>query len=449
MNTKKLKVAAACITVIGLLSACGSASGGAKDVGSSSKAGNTSSASTPKSLVDEKVDLVIYCEGGTSADNFNTTYGNALKTKFPNWTITYIPRSTNDSLDKMITSGSQIDIVLDSIGYFPDGVLKAALQSDMTELIKKYNVDMNRFEPSLIDGIKLFSKKGEIYGLPVANTGLVLYYNKDIFDKFGVTYPKDGMTWNEAIDLGKKLTRQENGTQYLGLAASQGHIMKLNPFSLPSVDPETNKSTINSPKYSSKWQAIYQTVYKATTEAPGYADFIKSNKDKVPFSDEFGKSKNVAMFGFLSGQYWTDMNWDEVSIPTFKDLPGIGAQSYPTYAAITSISKHREEAMQLLQYLVSDEFQMQLSKTGGMTSLKSEDIKKVIGQQSPYPGKNYAAAYYNKFAPISQKSKYDTTAESGYRKHITDYIYGTMDLNTLFRTAQEDADKALERAIAK
>jgi ABC-type glycerol-3-phosphate transport system substrate-binding protein len=443
MKANKLKVAGACLTVIGLLSACSSESGGAK------VAGNPPSAGTPKSLVDEKVELVIYSEGGTSADNFNTSYGNALKTKFPNWTITYIPRSTNNSLVNMVTSGSQIDIMLDSIGYFPDGVLKAALQSDMTELIKKYNIDLNRFEPSLIDGIKLFSKKGEIYALPVANTGLVLYYNKDIFDKFGVPYPKDGMTWDEAIDLGKKLTRQENGAQYLGLASSQGHLMKLNPFSLPSVDPETNKSTINSPKYSARWQDLYQTIYKAPTEAPGYVDFIKSNKDKVPFTDEFGKSKNLAMYGFLSGQYWPDMNWDEVSIPTFKNLPGVGSQSYPAYAAITSTSKQKEAAMQLLVYLVSDEFQMQLSKTGGMTTLKSEAIKKVIGQQSPYPGKNYAAAYYNKFAPISQKSKYDTTAESGYRKHIKDYIYGTMDLNTLFRTGQEDADKALEQAMAK
>ncbi|MDF2725418.1 MAG: extracellular solute-binding protein family 1 [Paenibacillus sp.] len=448
MHTKKWMMAGACLTVIGLLSACNSESGGAKDTGSS-KAGSASSVSMPKSLVDEKAELVIFSAGGTSADNYNTAYGNALKTKFPNWTITYIPNSANYTIDKMVTSGSQIDIVLDSIGFFPDGVMKAALQSDMTDLIKKYNVDLTRFEPSLIDGIKLFSKKGEIYGLPVANVGLVLYYNKDIFDKFGVPYPKDGMTWDAATELGKKLTRHDNGVQYLGLIASQGHIMKLNPFSLPSVDPETGKSTINSPKYSAKWQAIYQTVYKAPTEAPGYTDFIKSNKDKVPFTDEFGKSKTAAMYGFLSGQYWPDMNWDEVSIPTFKELPGVGAQSYPTYAAITSTSKRKEESMQLLQYLVSDEFQTQLSKAGGMTSLKSDAIKKVIGQQSPYPGKNYAAAYYNKFAPISEKSRYDTTAESGYRKNITNYIYGTIDLNTLFRTAQEDADKALEQALGK
>lgn len=45
-----------------------------------------------------------------------------------------------------------------------------------------------------------------------------LFYNKDIFDKFGVAYPKNGMIYEETLDLdlARRVTRSDGGVQYLG-----------------------------------------------------------------------------------------------------------------------------------------------------------------------------------------------------------------------------------------
>lgn len=83
------------------------------------------------------------------------------------------------------------------------------------------------------------SSNGKVLGLPVGYTTHVVYYNKDIFDKAGVAYPKDGWTWQDLQDAAKKLTNKSqkvygfafsgkpdpydfemhlwnNGTQYVG-----------------------------------------------------------------------------------------------------------------------------------------------------------------------------------------------------------------------------------------
>jgi multiple sugar transport system substrate-binding protein len=74
-----------------------------------------------------------------------------------------------------------------------------------------------------------------LYALPFSmNYGMTIY-NKDIFDKFGIPYPKDMMTWNEMLDLGKKLTKLEQGVQYVGI--DPGPIDQLKEqYSLPYVN---------------------------------------------------------------------------------------------------------------------------------------------------------------------------------------------------------------------
>jgi multiple sugar transport system substrate-binding protein len=42
-------------------------------------------------------------------------------------------------------------------------------------------------------------------------TPLGVYYNKKLFDQYGVEYPKDGWTWNDLLDKAKALTQDEDG----------------------------------------------------------------------------------------------------------------------------------------------------------------------------------------------------------------------------------------------
>ncbi|CAH8718304.1 extracellular solute-binding protein [Paenibacillus melissococcoides] len=94
--------------------------------------------------------------------------------------------------------------------------------------------ELDMLEPLDPDGA------GLLYGMPIEGTQRALYYNKAILDKFGVDYPRDGMTWDEILDLAKQVTAERDGVKYKGL--SFGHYsIPLTQFGVNGTDPETGE----------------------------------------------------------------------------------------------------------------------------------------------------------------------------------------------------------------
>ncbi|MBD2860751.1 extracellular solute-binding protein [Paenibacillus sp. IB182363] len=187
---------------------------------------------------------MFYSNSGDPEESFEYRFGDILRNKFPDYKVKYIQAKGGSMLNDLLVNGTKFDIFYSTIGNFEHSVLQNELQVDMTEMIKKHNIDLNRIEPTIVQALKQV-QGGKIFALPVSTTNLVNYYNKDLFDKFGVPYPGDDMTWEQTLEVSKKMTRNEGGTQYYGLAASFVHLFRLNPLSIPSVDLVTQKPTIN------------------------------------------------------------------------------------------------------------------------------------------------------------------------------------------------------------
>ena len=69
--------------------------------------------------------------------------------------------------------------------------------------------------PGLLDGIypntlTTYKTNGNYYGLPRDLQPIVLFYNKDMFDKAGIAYPTDTWTMNDLRETAKKLTLDTN-----------------------------------------------------------------------------------------------------------------------------------------------------------------------------------------------------------------------------------------------
>ncbi|UUZ85295.1 extracellular solute-binding protein [Paenibacillus sp. P26] len=128
--------------------------------------------------------------GVLADEDLEALVGKPVKAKYPNITVELVKDTT---LDKLIAGGEVPDVILTSNYYLHD-LLEKGLGSDLNDFIKQQNIDFSQFEPEVVNVLKKFGKNGEMYGIPYAmNYGLILY-NKDIFDKFAVPYPKDGMT---------------------------------------------------------------------------------------------------------------------------------------------------------------------------------------------------------------------------------------------------------------
>ncbi|TNJ62415.1 extracellular solute-binding protein [Paenibacillus hemerocallicola] len=387
----------------------------------------------------EPVELVFFSTSGWSEEAFNERFGNAIRSKFPEYTIRYIQSSKEVTLESLVTSKTPIDVYWDTHTATFSNLDRFKIQSDMSELIRKHNVNLNTLDPAAVQMVKTMSNGG-MYALPLVNNTEVLYYNKDIFDKFGVPYPKDGMMRDDMLDIAKRMNRTDSGVEYYGLGTYPSYSLALSPFSIPYVDAKTEKATIQSDP---RWKTVYEQLITA---------YRTTNNKKMSDPNQFLKG-NMAMFMGLANMFLnfdvSTINWDIVSYPLYKELPGVGQQSLPTLFSITSLGKHPDEAMNALAYMLSEEAQKSLSERAIIPVLQTPSVTQAFGTKAPYKNKNYAAILKNKFSASPPLTVYDTRAQNIYLKPLEQLAQGTVDLNTAFRQIEQETNQMIAEEKAK
>lgn len=84
----------------------------------------------------------------------------------------------------------------------------------LSDAIEEAGIDTSVYPPALLD---LFTLEGEMYGLPKDFDTIGLWYNKEMFDAAGVSYPTPDWTWDDVREAAAALTDTEAGTY--GIAA--------------------------------------------------------------------------------------------------------------------------------------------------------------------------------------------------------------------------------------
>ncbi|MDF2721257.1 MAG: extracellular solute-binding protein family 1 [Paenibacillus sp.] len=401
----------------------------------------------------EPVEIVFYNQASNmNEEQFDVKYGAMLRKKFPTYTFKYIPVKKELSMQDLIMSGTKFDIYFSTIGNFESAMFANSLQVDMTDLIKKHNLNLGIFDPTIIDAVRQASG-GKLYGIPVDTNTFVLFYNKALFDKFAVSYPTDNMTWEQISDLSKKLTRVDNGVQIYGYSTSAAHMLRLNQLSISDADLKTNTPTINK---DDKWKRLIESAILSPVSS--YADLFKSGALKVlpGHQTEFLKTQTLAMYAYqltLLSTYapqMKEMSWDLVSLPTFKEAPNVGPQTYPAYWGITKMARNPDAAMEVLKYMVSEEYQREMGRQGNLTVLNSQTVKDAFIKESEFKDHNLQAVFRNKNAPIPAKAEYDAELITIYTNAVQQEMLnkGT-DMNTALRLAEEQSVKKIAELTKK
>jgi len=420
------------LAALSTAAACGNPDEGGKAPGAGTK--------TPDQK--EPVTLAFYWPYGNE-ETFMKDYGDQIRKKFPHVTAKLIPYKDTKQIDELVMTGEQLDVMAISIGSVDAFLLRLGLQSDITPYITKYKTDLNQYEPASIEILKQIGN-GQIYGLPIFDVPSGVYYNKDIFDKFGVPYPKDGMTWDTMYETAKRLTVKDGGTQYYGALISASHLALRNPQSMNMIEPVTNKAALAT----DGWKGFLDNVTRFY-QLPG----MEWDKTKLQVANQgnmFMKDRTVAMWLPVSALYTEKelegMNWDLAAFPTDVKNPGVGPQAYPFYMFVSQTSKHKEPAYEVISYLASPEFQLELSKKGQYVSmLKNKEVRSAFGQNSAlYKGKNAKAFLAEKNAPPMQISKYNASAGGQLFNAFISVVTGVQDANTALRIAEETVNKTIE-----
>lgn len=391
------------------------------------------------------VKLIMMQDGATiTKEEFENLIAAPVKAKYPHITMELVINSKADAgIQDFIASGEFPDLIFST---YPRITNHRDLKTveDLNPLVAKNKVDLTKYDPAALQTAQVYSGDGKLYGLPFSLNFTATFYNKDIFDRFGVPYPKDGMTWDDALETAKKISRVLDGVEYKG-AFIQGIGDVSTQLSLPLVDPKTGKANL---VVQEGWKKLFD-LYKAFTDIPNNKDALAG----ATLNNGFLKDQTVAMaisydarIAALEKLYGTpqDFNWDLTQFPSFKEKPNTTVASSGHFLLLSSLGKHKEEAFKVIELLGSSDVQKLITDHGRFTALRDQSIKEMYGNNmKSLKGKNIKAVFKSQFAaPVAPH-----TNTAYVFKHIntslTRVVNGEIDVNTAIREAEDAANKEI------
>lgn len=457
---------------------------------------------------DDKGTLKI---GYFNEEAFYMQYGNAFQAMFPNVELEVL------STEEAMLADDPVTAMEDFIGeQQPDAVLLTEEQYadlaqdgklyDLDAAVKQDKFDLEGFLPSVIDLLKARGG-GKLYGLSPSFSSQALYYNKDMFDKYGVPYPTDGMSWDEVLQLAARfpVKKGDNNVAMDKVGADDA----LYGLSLPMqtkdsfelireigeakgllyADSEAKTVSFDTPE----WKAIVQSV----------VDGYESGSISSPPSNGGGGQgggglmirgmggKSTISFGpatmrFMSGQAamtvdgpllmnmlgiggggmkmatkvagssdggaakapGEDINWDLVSIPTDPSQQGVtGSMSLDNIFAINASSENLSAAWEFLKYANGE----QLAKT---SSKSSPALSSRTAFKNEADGKNIDAFYNEKIneqALLQENSLPQGFAQSFEEMaagQINQAVQGSQSVDDALKAIQSQGQDLLTKALA-
>lgn len=207
---------------------------------------------------------------------FYQQYGDLFSMKYPNTDIEIV--STNNMYDsseegedfdyqKALTKfidKEQPDVLLIN----PDSIKKFVADGKLAELqplIDRDKYDLTTYSQGILDSIKEMGE-GKLFALSPNFSSNAIIYNADLFEKYGVEPPHDGMTWQEMLDTARRFPTDgsekeriygygaQRGTNLEELAASIARAQGLNFY-----NGKTKQITINT----DSWKNVYKMALDA------------------------------------------------------------------------------------------------------------------------------------------------------------------------------------------
>ncbi len=327
----------------------------------------------------EDVELTLAWPG--SEGEFNERFKDPVENHFDHIQLTHIeahPGNT-EQLEELIVSQNLPDLWVTGSPGSTTAIFQKDLAYDLNKVFETVDFELSRLEDNIVEELR--SRSNEFLGpesnilgaLPLTRGLSALHYNKDIFDLFGVDYPKDHMTWAEVAELARQVSREHDGVLYHGL-----HAHFHSAFTQHGVDHQDENGN---PHFQD------EPAFGMTLELMDTLFNILGNYPERP-----GDMEHVFMDGVLAMHASYDQtssyqnahfNWDIVTYPSWEHMPGIGPTSSGEVIGITNTSESIEQSFQVIDFLLSDEYQTNFSAKGIASPLVNEDIHVVFGEEEP------------------------------------------------------------------
>ncbi|ABX40979.1 ABC transporter substrate-binding protein [Lachnoclostridium phytofermentans] len=340
------------------------------------------------------------------------------------------------------------------------GVLQWAEQGMLADISTMYGKNDSKPLDSLA-----FRYQGKTVAYSAANEVLLLYYNKDMFDKAGATYPPasvdNAWTWEEFVSTAKKLTLDKNGkhpdekgfdeqniVQYGCLVENLAWQLELWPMSNGAGYYSSDGSEVTIDNQASieaiqKVADLYLVDHVAPLSTGATDDSIQRSIISGTCAMGTGGAWNVGTC--LASAREEGLNYGVAVLPYMKEKLTL-CTGGPN--VVFSQTKHPEEAMEWLKWYYQEENSWSLIETGIWMPILQKWYTDETMTHKWVDNKNFPPYEEYKSAVVDYAMKNSKSA-SWY------YVNNTVDFNNLVTsilgevwtgkvTAQEAITKNME-----
>lgn len=274
-----------------------------------------------------------------------------------------------DKLRIVMGSDDQPDVFFSWSGEFARKFVRVGSVLDITDA---FNSDSEWNNSIMKAGIEPFTFDGKVYGMPFRINGKFFVYNTDLFERYNLKKPQ---TWQDFMDICETLKKAGITPIALGNQFPWAACHYLTTFNQKLVPQDVRMKDYN-PK-------------TGEFTHPGYVkalEYLKLLKDKGYFNDGVNSTSHdmahQLFYAGKAGMIYVELEefaqveenmsgrWDFFAMPAIPE--GEGNQKFLTGAPdgfmISAKTKHPQEAIEFLKFLVSKESAEKLVKTLGWPS---------------------------------------------------------------------------------
>lgn len=338
------------VLVVGILAGCS----GNKD-NSASNTGNGDGKTDP----DKKVNLQLTMWGSEDDKKVMLQRVDIVKKSYPNINVDVllVAGDYDQKVQTMIAGGTPPDIMMIAENYQVYASKSQIIPLD--DLIASNNVDMKEKYSEDIGSI--MSYEGKYYGMLDRAGAMVVFYNKDMFDKAGIDYPSKDWTQKEMLEATQKLTIKEGDKTvqwgyYPGSWWPQW--MQLVYQNGGSLFDENSKPTFDTQEVRDALQLLNDMTFKyGTSPTPvEIADMGNIGADPL-FAQGKIAMETTGFWNIGSLSKVEGMNWD---------IAPVWGETNAFFNGLTIVkdSKHHEESFKVIEALTTLEAQIPIIESG-------------------------------------------------------------------------------------
>lgn len=334
----------------------------------------------------------------------------AYKAAHPNVTIEYVDLGSTDymtMLSTQLSGGADLDVltIKDIPGY------SNLVKQNHLEPLKSY-MSTNSIDPSLYGGtVEQIEVGGEVYALPFRSDFWVVYYNKALFDKAGVEYPSNDMTFDQYDELARKMTSGSGSEKVYG---AHYHTWRSAVQLFGILD---GKNTVVGGNYDFL-KPTYERILKEQEDGI-VMDYATLKTSSTHYSGVF-YNNSVAMMNMGSWFIATQIEkvksgesqsteWGIVKYPHPDGVEAGTTLGTITSLAVNQKSKHKEAALEFMNFVTGEEGAKVIASTGTIPAIKNDEVINSITSIDGFPADENSKAALNTVQtylemPIHEKS---------------------------------------------